>query len=288
MASSAQSTLLDPLSFLKLTPDGDDVELSTGGAETRNINCSEENILAAPSDTDENFATEEKGATVRVASCIWGEGTSGREKVQNVLRLGARYGTPRFVDGDSSFIFKDLTDQPNRSRWMLLDLGAVVSLTRIGTAAYTDRWINTIRIETGTSVSSTEVSPAGHPILEGERAVWGDTRVSSALNNTLSFDRDYTDARFVLFIVSSAHFYGAGARMGPIFAYGKVRFWSPETHHTFPRSFKAFARAVQMLCRRDAERGGLVGQLQVGVWEHIFSYLARSDLPRDPSGLRRA
>lgn len=87
MASSAQSTLLDPLSFLKLTPDGDDVELSTGGAETRNINCSEENILAAPSDTDENFATEEKGATVRVASCIWGEGTSGREKVQNVLRL---------------------------------------------------------------------------------------------------------------------------------------------------------------------------------------------------------
>lgn len=30
-----------------------------------------------------------------------------------------------------------------------------MSLTRIGTAAYTDRWINTIRIETGTSVSST-------------------------------------------------------------------------------------------------------------------------------------
>jgi len=87
-AVRVQAAPLDPLSFLKLTPDKNGVELSRGGTDSKETNCLEKYVLAAPSETDENFATEEQGATVRVSSCIWGTAsTRGREKLQNVLRL---------------------------------------------------------------------------------------------------------------------------------------------------------------------------------------------------------
>jgi hypothetical protein len=87
MANRAQAAPFDPLSFLKLMQDQNSVELSCGAHPEDVVNCPKRSILAAPSEKEQNFATEDFGATVRVSSCIWGSGPSGKEKLQNVLRL---------------------------------------------------------------------------------------------------------------------------------------------------------------------------------------------------------
>mmetsp|Transcript_112416 Transcript_112416/g.350324 ORF Transcript_112416/g.350324 Transcript_112416/m.350324 type:complete len:338 (+) Transcript_112416:60-1073(+) len=152
-----------------------------------------------------NLAALSAGATTTSSSNIWGSGAPANEKLNNVLRLGARYGDPRFVGGDNSFIFRER--DPDQT--LTVDLGQAATLVRVGTMCYRDRWLDRLEIDTSTQ----EVEPR-------EWHAWGRLQRGVPENGVVHFDAAPTEARLVRFRCSSGHYHGAGARLGPVFAYG--------------------------------------------------------------------
>jgi len=152
-----------------------------------------------------NFAAESLGTTATVSSNLWGQSLAASEKLKNVLRLGSIHGDPRFVGGDNSFIFRE----NQRDQTMLVDLGQICNLVRVGSMCYGDRWLNFFEVHT-------------RPTNDGsdEWQSWGSDRTRRRSGGVVYFDREPTAAQFIRFKCSSGHYHGAGARLGPIFAYG--------------------------------------------------------------------
>jgi len=94
-----------------------------------------------------NLAAITCGATVCASSNFWGKDMAATEKLNNVLRLGARYGSPLFDEGhgDDSFIFKDSDRNPH----LIVDLGGPTMLQRVGIIYDpSDRTISKLTLET--------------------------------------------------------------------------------------------------------------------------------------------
>eukprot|EP00873_Tetraselmis_striata_P037005 jgi/Tetstr1/457269/TSEL_004196.t1 len=176
---------LHPNLRLVMRGDGNGVELVEGEAPAE-MDPSVQ--VAAPSTAlpgEVNLAldgTMGDGPVVAVSSIIWGHSRlKCRQKLRNVLRPGARYGAPRFQQTreDCSFIFAENDPQ----QWLLLDLGAVFSLSRVGASGYQDRWLSRFDVITcleaelpqGTSYPDegcfVAASPGECPQLEGNMVV---------------------------------------------------------------------------------------------------------------------
>jgi len=287
--------------------DGNGVELVEGEAPAE-MDPSVQ--VAAPSTAlpgEVNLAldgTMGDGPVVAVSSIIWGHShLKCRQKLRNVLRPGARYGAPRFQQTreDCSFIFAENDPQ----QWLLLDLGAVFSLSRVGASGYQDRWLSRFDVITcleaelpqGTSYPDegcfVAASPGECPQLEGNMVHWGcwhpadDMHYSTArrlaVTRPFCFDAPdgrLVDARYVLFRVASGHYYGAGARLGPLFVWGSPGWWTPETHAAFPPIFHEVLLLIQLVSRApvptgDEEHG--FAKLPRHVLRHILSFLRISD-----------
>eukprot|EP00951_Prasinocladus_malaysianus_P003978 scaffold28190_cov40-Prasinocladus_malaysianus.AAC.2 len=235
----------------------------------------------------QNWACESRGARVAVSTNIWGGGVQGQQKLKNVLRFGDLHGTPRFIGGDSTFIFQERT----RTQWMLVDLGGLYSLTRIGVSHYCDRWLDRISVYTGTAVQpadrSGEIRYGTHndgaelPNLSRNMKTWVAAITSLPRDGSIHFDRSPTEARFVLLVVSSGHYYGAGARLGPVFVYGRELWWSFETHHSFPMAFHDVMALIQLVRKspRDPDTGKEhpFATLPIPLWRKILSNLKSND-----------
>jgi len=160
-----------------------------------------------------NLAMLSAGATATSSSSIWGTNPSAIEKLHNVLRLGAKHGDPRFLGGDNSFIFKER----DGNQTLTVDLGRPAVLVRVGTMCYGDRWLN--QLEIATSVQKEEPQ---------EWHIWGERRSGMQSGGEFHFDSTPIKARFIRFRCSSGHYHGAGARLGPVFAYGWAECDAPE------------------------------------------------------------
>lgn len=153
-----------------------------------------------------NMARLSEVQDVWVSSSLWGNNPVATEKLHNVLRLGSRHGEPRFVGGDNSFIFKE---NEAGDPTMVIDFGCTVDLLRLGSMCYGDRFINKLRISTSIGEGETE-----------EWTLWGESKESKRNGGVIFFDRALTSVRRVKIIARSGHYGGAGARIGPIFAWG--------------------------------------------------------------------
>lgn len=188
-----------------------------------------EQLIPRPAQDHVNAASEAWGASVTASSNLWAEHASmtplaARQKLQNVLRLGAQHGSPRFVEGDSTFIFAE----NDKDSWLLVDLGAVWSLSRVGTLHNaTDRWLKDIHVESGThyemKMDRRCSSIDRRPCLSGEKHQWGSREAKSEGEaNPYFFDIPHTssvEARYVLFTVTCG-VSGLGARLGPVMCWG--------------------------------------------------------------------
>ena len=240
-------------------------------------------IVPAPSPHEISLATEAAGATVSVSSNFWaqdwGTGQFAQQKLLNVLRVTGRFEP----GGDSSFIFSDRQSGSTWARalppsWLLVDLGNVQSLTRVGTVHWSDRSLSWLKIESALSIHPAEDARA--PKLLDGRTLWGEQRHGMRDTSAKWFDREPTDARYILFSVSSG--YMQGARLGPIFVYGPKVWWSPETHVSFPARARGIVRLMMLCVARKASGRTtpsecLVGKLGAPIWCRIFSFLARHD-----------
>mmetsp|Transcript_116187 Transcript_116187/g.339840 ORF Transcript_116187/g.339840 Transcript_116187/m.339840 type:complete len:296 (-) Transcript_116187:108-995(-) len=150
-----------------------------------------------------NLATLGEGASVTASSNLWGAGAVSEQKLLNVLRLGSVHGSPRFVGGDNSFIFKE--NQPNQL--LTIDLGKERTLVRIGSMCYGDRWLNRFCVCTQADGKDDQIE-------------WGDDTTMRSEGGVAFFDREPTPVRIIHMTCKSGHYYGAGARIGPVFAYG--------------------------------------------------------------------
>lgn len=154
-----------------------------------------------------NLASVSEGASASASSIIWSKGLAAEEKLKNVLRLGSVHGDPRYMDGDNSFIFAE-----NQQRQELtIDLGKDCVLVRIGTMCYGDRFLNRFAVRTWVD-------------NEEEAVEWGDDRTSRSKPGVAFFDKEPTLVRKICMRCASGHYHGAGARVGPVFAYG----WAAE------------------------------------------------------------
>lgn len=202
------------LGYLVFNDAGDGVALLMPGDDAfdpelaeRAANVDPSSWVAPPEGHPEcrNLASLDLGASAIASSNIWGTGLAGAEKLKNVLRLGSRYGDPRILGGDTSFIFKER----DADQTLVVDLGQPTFLVRVGTMSYKDRWLDRLEIDT----SSQEAAPS-------EWTSWGRAGCSHN-GGPVHLDTEAPiSARFVRFRCSSGHYYGAGARLGPVFAYG--------------------------------------------------------------------
>lgn len=135
------------------------------------------------------------------------------------------------------------------------------------------------------------------PRLAGNVVKWGSwmpqhtsyqERRRLITTRPFAFDAEHpVDARYVLFRVASGHYYGAGARLGPLCVWGSPGWWSPETHASFPPAFHDVAALIQLVSRApvppgEEEQG--FAKLPRHLLRHIFSFLRRSDWPYPASG----
>jgi hypothetical protein len=151
-----------------------------------------------------NLARESLDAVASASSNLWGSDSVAEEKLKNVLRLGSQHGDPRFVGGDNSFIFRERQS----SQTLTVTLSGPCMLVRIGSMCYNDRWLNYFEVSSQAAQG-------------GDWVDWGCTRPRRKSSEPLFFDREEpTEVRTIRFKVSSGHYYGAGARLGPVFAYG--------------------------------------------------------------------
>jgi len=285
-----------PLARLVLRDDRSGVEIveGQGAAEV------DAAVLVPPPEVEGqvNLASEGAvdGAVVAVSSIIWGHKDAvGRQKLRNVLRPGAKHGAPRFQheSEDCSFIFSE--NDP--AQWLVLDLGATYSLTRVGATGYADRWLDSLTVVTALSCQLSEgtsypedgvfvgAKTGDLPKLEGNVTKWGEFARRPYGRRPTSkphfFDsEDPVDARFILFRVSSGHYYGAGARLGPLFAWGSPGWWSPETHASFPPAFQDVSTLIQLVRQArvpSGEEEHPMARLPPHLWRKIFGHFRRSD-----------
>jgi len=164
------------------------------------------------------------------------------------------------MGGDNSFIFAENTPE----QVLTVDLGRSVDLCRVGTSHSSDRWL--CYLEISTSLKS-----------DGPHISWGIYHADMRSCGTKYFDRPATSARFIKFVCKSGHYYGAGARLGPVFAWGDNGAWSQHRNPTFPVTAQA-ARAL--VHQTMIQTGKSVGSLSPDLWDIIFSFTRRSDWPQ--------
>lgn len=241
---------------------------------------------------DENHALLRKGARVFCSSCIWGDGSHALQKILNVLRDSNR--GPQFTDRDNTFIFSE----NQRRQVLIIDLGKAVSLSRLGIGHSSDRWIDRLSVSTACSwpdfpsldffgQSSEEGNTSGlvcwtspDPLRPSHYAEWMS-------DDQLFFDSprgDPVSARFLRIETRSGHYYGAGARILSVFAYGERNgHWTPENSHLYPQNAVTIQNMIRML-RATAGSGNiackgshLFSSLPLSLWVKILSYTSFRD-----------
>jgi len=165
----------------------------------------DEDRWVSPTESDghvvENLAKASNGVSITASSNFFQD----LEILNNLIRLGSKFGDPRYMMAadDNSFVFASDDRDPK----LILDFGRTVVLTRIGSICYAESWLDYFAAES---------SDDGNSWLD-----WGTDKGGRRRDGgVVFFDREPTSARFVRMRATSGHF--SGARIGPVFAYGFV------------------------------------------------------------------
>lgn len=216
-AGSVMAVLTTPESSYLAEKDGEVRLISEGDADfhedlVKRAQVSQDAWVPPHPDHPEsrNLATVSEGASASASSNLWGTGLVPQEKLDNVLRLGSLHGNPRFVGGDNSFIFAE--NQPKQV--LTVDLGKDCMVARIGAMCYGDRWLCSFKVRTHTGSAD-------------ESLEWGSDEEYRRHGGVVYFDREPTLVRTIIMECKSGHYHGAGARLGPVFAYGCVAETAP-------------------------------------------------------------
>lgn len=189
------------------------------GWKEQTVNISMDKWVPAPGEKDvggaevQNIAKESEGATVFATSF---RNPEYHERLKNVIRLGAKFGDPRYTPGgDNSFIFTEFyrfRDAPgatdaDQEHNLYVDFGKDVIISRVGTMCYRDRCIEEIQISSSEDSDRTTTN----------WLVWGGSTGGLDEGGVVYYDHDPIRVRLLRFSVYSS---SLGARIGPVFAYG--------------------------------------------------------------------
>lgn len=117
-------------------------------------NVAPETWLPAPPDhpTSYNLAKMSLGASVKATGRLLPDrGPEGQERLDNLLRLGAAHGDPRFAIGQSFFELRAAsrgTGPQQEQHRLTIDLGRVAVLVRVGFTPTADSPETDVRVET--------------------------------------------------------------------------------------------------------------------------------------------